>query len=62
MIDAPMPQIDPSALLDFQEEMLAEVSRACNLTREEHARLIGARQCGSCGAYQDFRGDLPCGH
>ncbi|MDR5815820.1 hypothetical protein QCE62_19725 [Caballeronia sp. LZ033] len=57
-----LPQIDAGAMLDIHEAMLDRVSAACGLTPAERARLIGAKQCIACGAYQDIHGVLPCGH
>lgn len=64
-----MPSVD---LLDFtaasrqRAEWLDGISRmvtiSCGLTPVEAARLIGAKQCLSCGAYQNINGDLPCNH
>lgn len=58
----PLPQIDFSSLIDHHEALLKQVVTACGLTPAEQARLIGAKQCIACGAYQDIHGVLPCGH
>lgn len=51
-----------SPFAEFQAETLRKVAIACGLTAPEQARLIGAKQCLSCGAYQTITGDLPCDH
>jgi hypothetical protein len=43
-------------------EMIRSVTAGCGLTPAEQARLIGAKTCLSCGAYQSIDGSLPCGH
>ncbi|MFM0135068.1 hypothetical protein [Caballeronia grimmiae] len=58
----PLPQLVDDSLVDHHEAMLKQVVTACGLTPAEQARLIGAKQCIACGAYQDINGVLPCGH
>lgn len=50
------------SFFEFQAEMLRKVAEACGLTLAEQGRLIGAKQCLSCGAYQSVDGALPCDH